>query len=179
MSLAVRENEHVNVLDNQSEEKQQIFKKPEAVVYSDKDIPNEAGDYEKIVASNEDSTVKESNVENNNEAENGEETNDEGEMENEGKIGCLTIAPKLVFVSKAAHTWSSYLKVKCNHFSTTSIWGLSCRRYRKVPAIGSVLISSKDIFPLYYFRAWLFLRSIIVGGNFAFEKSVRLISLKY
>ena len=121
MSLAVRENEQVNILDHQSEEKEQIFDKPEAVAYSDKDIPNEAGDYEKINASDDDNTKKESNVEDNKEAENDEETNEEEEMENEGKIGCLIISPKRVLVSKGVHTWSSYLKVKCNHFSTTSI----------------------------------------------------------
>ena len=121
MSLAVREDEEVNVLDYQSEEKEQIDDRQEAVVYSNQDIPNVAGDYEKVAASDEDGTVKESNVEDNNEAENDDETNDEEEMENEGKIGCITIAPKGVLVSKGAHTWSSYLKEKYNHFSTTSI----------------------------------------------------------
>ena len=117
----MRENEQVNILDHQSEEKEHIFNKPEAVAYSDKDIPNEAGDYEKINASDDDNTKKESNVEDNKEAENDEETNEEEEMENEGKIGCLIISPKRVLVSKGVHTWSCYLKVKCNHFSTTSI----------------------------------------------------------
>ena len=121
MSLAVRGNEQINVLDNLSQEKEQILNKPEAVAYSDKDISNEAGDYEKITASEEDSKVNESNVGDNKEAENDQETNDEEEMENEGKIGFLIISPKRVLVLKGAHTWSSYLKVKCNHFSTTSI----------------------------------------------------------
>ena len=108
MLLAVRESEQVNVLDHQSEEKEQTDDKQEATVYSE-EIPNEAGDYEKITASNEDSTVKESNVENNNEAENDEETNGEEEMENEGKIGCLTMSLTWVLVSKGGDTWSSYI----------------------------------------------------------------------
>ena len=81
MPLAVRGNEQINALDNQSQEKEQIFNKPEAVAFSDKDISNEAGDYEKITASEEDSTLNESNVEDNKEAENDQETNDEEEMD--------------------------------------------------------------------------------------------------
>ena len=58
---------------------------------TDEDIPNEAGDYEEITASDKDSTVEESNVEDNNEAGN-DEANNEGEMESDkGKIGCLII----------------------------------------------------------------------------------------
>ena len=88
MFLAVRaeiEKKRADILEYQYEKEQ-----------ADEDIPNEAGDYEEIAGSDEDSAVEEHNVDDNHEAENEEETNDEEEMEDEkGKIYChVIIMPK-------------------------------------------------------------------------------------
>ena len=157
MSLAVIENEQLNFLDHQSEEKEQIDDKPEAVVYPNQDIPNEAGDYEEIAASDEDSTEKESNVEDNNDTENDEETNDKEEMGNEGKIGCLIISSKRVLASKGAHTWSSYLKVKCNQFLNNFDSRLMLEKIPK---------SSCNMFGTYQLKIHFFPNFIFEYGNF-------------